>query len=58
MSCDFCLDFLLVGAEEDDIDMPAILGRIDLIEDGIVSGWACEKGDPSKPHQVHFNTSL
>lgn len=41
-----------VGVEEDDINMPPILGQVDLIEDGMVVGWACEKGDPYKAHEV------
>jgi len=38
--------------------MPPILGQVDLIEDGMVIGWACEKGDPYKAHEVIFRRGL
>lgn len=42
----------VVGADEDDLNMPPIIGQIDLIEDGYISGWACEKGIQQKALQV------
>lgn len=45
---------LSVGADEDDYRMPQIIGQIDLIEDGFILGWACEKGNQEMPLEVRF----
>ena len=44
----------VVGVDEDDSRMPPILGQVDLIEDGFISGWACHKGSQDVSLQVKF----
>ncbi len=44
----------VVGVDEDDSIMPPILGQVDLIEDGFISGWACHKVSQEIDLEVKF----
>lgn len=43
-----------LGNEEVNEDAPPIIGQLDMVEDGYVIGWACEKGQISKKHRVNL----